>query len=413
MGKLVPVRVRPWAHMVLTLPAQFEKKLHSFLKQQFYPGTRWANFKDQDWNEKDLNFFSSGVSQLHRAFTQESRQRPKNYFNKKELRSGYFLYFLPVNALKIMGLLHEIPQSHWNKYKNKPLRILDLGMGPGSGVFGALFYFQKLIDEGKLSSSSLQFFGLDQSKGVLNEAKRLYQLYNGNMANLETKVADFSRGLQSIEWPDEPFDLIIAANTLNEIPRPEQRLKIIQSLKNHALHPEGLLLVMEPALQKNTRDLMELKDEILAKTSLKVIAPCLHQSACPMLTHNARDWCHAYLEWKPSPTIQSIDQIVGIKKDHLKCSYFFFSPTSLAGLVPVHNSQHFRVVSSLLKSKGKTECLFCGPQSLPQLLRVTRLNKESSSHHQGWERLKRGDIVGYSGAPRLGRQDSLNIKKVI
>ncbi|MBI3541022.1 MAG: hypothetical protein HY073_02655, partial [Deltaproteobacteria bacterium] len=90
----------------IPIPPYWENLLKGYVKKTFYAGTRKAHFANrEEFTEGDYRFFAKGIEELNISFTQERGSLPKNYFNHKELRSGYILYFLPVNAIKVTHLL--------------------------------------------------------------------------------------------------------------------------------------------------------------------------------------------------------------------------------------------------------------------------------------------------------------------
>ena len=98
------------------MPAFWGDLLQGYLKRTFYAGTRRKDFVNRvQFTEGDYRFFCTGVQDLNIAFTQERHSLPHNYLNKKELRSGYILYFLPVNALKVAALLQQNPIEGFNQ----------------------------------------------------------------------------------------------------------------------------------------------------------------------------------------------------------------------------------------------------------------------------------------------------------
>src|SRR3989338_7735703 len=124
----------------IPFPSFWESLLKRYVKKTFYAGTRKSPFADrEEFTEGDYRFFSNGVRKLNLAFTQERPFLPKNYLNQKELRSGYLLYFLPVNALKAAALLSQT--SSPAPLSGSPLTILDIGSGPGTGMLGTMLHF--------------------------------------------------------------------------------------------------------------------------------------------------------------------------------------------------------------------------------------------------------------------------------
>jgi hypothetical protein len=394
------------------IPEFWEPLLKGYVKKTFYAGTRRKDFADrEEFTEGDYRFFAKGVAELNLAFTRERQALPKNYFNRKELRSGYILYFLPVNALKVASLLRQLPPNQFviDKADGGKMKVIDIGSGPGTGMLGTMLYLENLLRGRKGGKIELKWILIDQSRQVLNDASVLYEralahLRESNPAwsiesELQLVVGDlFSQPLPRFLEP-QGAELILSLNLLSELPK-EKRLPVVEGLLRNYLHKWGKILILEPALQKTTRELMELHDEIIERNSGVIYAPCLHQAACPMLAANRRDWCHTYIPWERPEWIEKIDRMVGIRKDYLKCSYL------LLGTEPVKAADDmlWRVVSGPLNSRGKSERLLCGEAALPRLLRVTRLDRDRSPANEGFDRLERGDIVQLAKIDRIRKE---------
>ncbi|MBI2066780.1 MAG: hypothetical protein HYT77_02035 [Deltaproteobacteria bacterium] len=402
----------------LEFPPFWESLLKRYVKQTFYPGTRHEGHAEGDqFTEKDYRFFAKGIEALNLSFTRERSSLPKNYFNQKEYRSGYLLYFLPVNALKVATLLLQsinggvefITSEH---DPSSPYTILDIGSGPGTGMLGTFLWLENLLKErGKIPP--LRWMLIDQNRHALQDARSLHDEIVAHLrkqglsiqSELQTIVADLESGY----LPRIPAaDLMLALNVFSELPR-GKRVTLVDRLlyKN----PGAVLFLMEPALQRTTRELMELHDVILKAKIGTVLAPCLHQTDCPMLKANRRDWCHTYLEWKRPFYIERFDRLVGIRKDYLKCSYLLLGGGKGSLLyASTYSKETWRVVSGHLNSNGKSEILLCGPGGLPDLLRTTRLDRDCSKVNRVFDEVQRGDLVVMSKTDRIKSETKLGFK---
>lgn len=405
------------------LPSNFEPALKAYLKRTYYPDTRKQDFADRDFTEGDYRFFAKGVGRLSKYFTSDRGGLPKNYFNQKDLRSGYLFYFLPVNALKVAGLLNYIPAPFFQR----PLKVLDLGSGPGTGMVGV--WLRQFSGTGGVPHTGDPRGGppttasspakrddavgwgwsgagpvgsitlVDQNRDVLRDAEGLKEAL-GIPGQITTRYGDLLREpLPKVVRP-EPYDLILIANFLNEFPQ-ERRRQLIDLLLRRYLAPAGRILIIEPALKRQTRELMELRDELLAEKMGYVYAPCLHQEGCPMLRHNDRDWCHVYVDWERPRWIEKVDRMLHLQKEYLKGSFLVLGNEPS----PAYTNTQWRVVSGHLNSKGKSELLLCGPGGLPKLLRVTRLDKDHSSSNADFDHAQRGELVACEGKDRLVARD--------
>ncbi len=405
---------------MLHLPDPFARVLQSYVKASYYKNTRKADFAKRAFTEGDYRFFMKGVAQLSVYFTADRANLPKNYFNQKELRSGYLLYFLPINALKIAALLKQIPPDFFKS----PRSVLDIGSGPGTGAIGTLLH----LGAGE-PKQRLHITLLDQNKHIMTDGANLIRsMVDAKLCakpeQLNMIHCDLARDLNQKLPRQQQYDLVLMANVLNEIRDLNRRAKLINQLVQKHLTPDGRLIIVEPALRRQTRELMELRDMIADREIAFIDAPCLHQEACPMFAHNTRDWCHMYWEWERPEFIEHLDDLVGIHKDYLKASYLILSALpslQRRGLrggqtrplphPPLSKGREhiWRVVSGPLNSKGKSERLLCGPSGLPHLHRLMRLDRNRSKTNQDFDRAMRGDLVVTEAKDKLGKQDSFRL----
>ena len=379
---------------------EFLKKLEAAiqwrLKEAYLPPHR---HKHREWTHHDLQFFAKGADLLSTAFTEGRSVLPKNYFNKKEFRSAYLLYFVLQNFVKVWKCLEQLPllckegagggrylPHLTSPYKGEELKILDLGSGPGTAVLACSAFFP---------DRPLEVFAFEQNEGSRKDALALWQ----KLAPSHHRLT-FTRNMV----PREKVDIAIAANFLSELPFQEQ-LNISASV----LQRTRTFLIIEPALRVTTRKLMELRDKILEKHLGNISAPCLHQKNCPMLAANPRDWCHFYIDWKCPQIIRQVDQLIGNKHDYLKMAYMILAISTPPQPSPYKWEGAWRVVSSPLMSKGKREVILCGDCGF--LKKIDRLNKDRSDTNKSFDHIRRGDIIEWPDKPRVERTDTLKITK--
>src|SRR5438094_459650 len=101
---------------------------------------------------------AEGVRTLSRLFTKERNALGSDYFADPALRRAYLLYFLPVNLAKVASLLQEMPAL-----PARPLRILDVGSGPGVGALAVLGHLTQL---GVAAHEGSEVIAVDRSRRV-------------------------------------------------------------------------------------------------------------------------------------------------------------------------------------------------------------------------------------------------------
>lgn len=354
------------------------------------------------WNERDRHGFedlSHHVGELSRLFTRDRHELEAKYLADERLRRAYVSYFLPVNAAKVQTLLDELPERDLEVpgvQEDGPIRVLDVGSGPGTASLATLDWTQQPSHRQR----GIEVTAVDSVQVALDEAQALWNAYcrigAPDYARLHCVHANLERNgwIRSIDQSD-PYHVIVMANTLNELYRTtdnsvQQQVQMIQMLLER-LHHHGALIIIEPALRQTTRNLHHVRDRLLMLHACTIYSPCLHEHSCPALIKKD-DWCHEERPWVPPPWITAIDQEVGLIKDALKFSYTIFRKDGVT-IVP-RNQEIFRVVSELRVLKGDSRAWLCNETGRPEVGRLDRDEVESNASVGEWHR---GAIVRISG----------------
>jgi SAM-dependent methyltransferase len=191
------------------------------------------------------------------------------------------------------------------------------------------------------------------------------------------------------------FDLIVAAHLLNELAGTLDvtgRAALVFSWARELLAPEGVIILIEPALRETSRDLLAIRDRLIP-AGFFVLAPCLFQGPCPALARD-RDWCHASAPW-------SADQ-VNARAGHSRVDYSYLV-LARAG-EPSTERRLFLVVSDPIVEKGRLRLWGCGPAGRHALV---RLDRDRTPANQGFDEAARGDLLIAADTGRAG--DGLRI----
>ena len=244
--------------------------------------------------DRDLSgqALAQAVLNLSRLFTTARPSLPVRYLDDPAHAAAYHSYFLPVNLSKIQVLLDELPSDNSTEIPDRPMTVLDLGCGPGTGSLALLDW---LWHRSPKRAKSLSVLATDASHESLQDAKRLWEAYC-------QEVGISTSGLRCIEGNLEhplkgdlgkqivrggPYDLIIIANCLNELfpvsvdPSTERATVVAQILP--FLAPHGTIMIIEPALRQTARALHQMRNHLLQKSLCTVYSPCLHEGDCPAL----------------------------------------------------------------------------------------------------------------------------------
>ena len=338
-----------------------------------------------------------GVRRLSTLFTTGRNGRPADYLADRLLRRAYLLYFFPVNYAKVADLLREMPAL-----PARPARVLDLGSGPGTAALAVLDHLTRL---GRAGHHGSEVVAVDRSRQALQETEALWASMTKGQPDtvrcaFRAVCADVERADAQTPWKQGPFDLVILANSLNELycsaaDPIAARVECLESLLQ-ALAPDGTLMIIEPALRETTRALHQVRDRLVAEGSATVYSPCLHEGPCPALVRK-EDWCHEERPWVPPAVVQEIDRAVGFIKDALKFSYLLLRKDGLT--IAQRSLDVYRVVSEVMVMKGDRRAWLCNETGRPL---VGRLEKARSDANAAFDRWHRGAIVRVEEIARRG-----------
>ncbi len=378
--------------MSLIFPKELQELIFDYLKTSFYPNTRRANRLDKAFDDGDLKFFARGASELSQRFTENRSHLQPGYLSRPELRSGYLLYFLPINFTKALGVFSQLPASFWKKAE---WDLLDLGSGPATASLAFLYCLGK-----QNPKALLRIHLVDQNKAILKDGENLLLsaqriFFPQGQVQILTTANDFGKGI-----PQGKFDFIVMHHVLNELVKSsaQDRSEVMHNKILPHLKSSGVLAILEPALKRPNRELMAMRDHLLEEGHYKIIAPCLHEQACPMLKTTRNDWCHFYIDWQEPPFMKRLDQLLEHDNRFLKVAYLLLSPQKKTKAPSAEDAKTFRVVSNRMNRNGKLEVLVCGA---PGKIRLARLETERSSANRDLERVRRGDLLKLPGLTDL------------
>jgi ribosomal protein RSM22 (predicted rRNA methylase) len=348
------------------------------------------------------------VADLSRLFTKDRAERKRSYLDEAALCAGYLAYFLPVNLAKVQALLDELPPDALRGPSDRPLKVLDIGSGPGTGALAVVDWMRQHGRE-----RDVEIVAVDQTLPALQEAEGLWRAYARSSVGRSDRLTRLHVNLEraaSLETckPEGPFELIVMANALNELWRGGRdpvgsRVMFVRGLLD-LLVPHGSLILIEPALRDTSREFHLVRDRLLEAGACTVYSPCLHNGPCPALV-KADDWCHEERPWTSPAIVAAIDREVGFIKDALKFSYVILRKDGRT-IVP-RSPDVFRVVSELREMKGEKRAWLCNETGRPEVGRQDRLRSESNEAVDGWHR---GAIVRISEIVRKtkgGQQSTL------
>jgi 8-oxo-dGTP diphosphatase len=318
---------------------------------------KWHAKKPQQLHADLWKSVSARAARLSDAFTSGRQASYEVYLNDPLSLAAYALYFHTANVVRALEVFKHAPYPFANKRK---LTFLDVGCGTGAGTQAWAHW---VVHHDR--TVNMQAHLMDPSATALDFSKKLIETDPTCCRTVAVQT------FQTL--PDQgQYDAIFVGNVLNELSAEQQSVMIAKLQK--MLNKNGLLVVMEPALQEPSRSLMALK-ETLQTHQLWMLAPCSHHLACPLLL-DEKQWCHFHVDWQPTDIRSRLEK--NLRHQSGRLSYAFL-------LASTYKSVHAgrRTLSKVLKTKIKkvSAVLTCMPQRIqtlyfdkkhPQLSAVTK-----------------------------------------
>jgi hypothetical protein len=296
---------------------------------------------------------------MHEGLVGERALVGQPYLRDPDLRQEYAAEIAPRTEIALAKVLREV-------FAEPPagaVRVLDLGAGTGAAGAAVRAFFgagAEIVSVDRVASSGAIVADVGAPGPIRGVAGR--------------------------------FELIVAAHLLNELflamppaERASARTERVRAWCETLLAPGGTVVILEPALRETSRELLVVRDQLVAG-GLHVVAPCLWQGPCPALARE-RDWCHDAI-YEPAA-------VIGQRPRRVDFAYLALRTTG----EPSQDPSLFRVVSDRLEEKGRLRLYGCGPAGRHPLVRLDRHHTESNA---AFAEAERGDLIRVSDTTIAG-----------
>lgn len=326
------------------------------------------------------------AEQLSNLFTKDRAHDFGAYAQSEELLLAYGLYIFPQTHHRMQLIWKELASLGPLPGVGAPhLRLLDLGCGSGAASAATLRFFTD-----RDPAQSIQFQGYDQSKAALNLCHYLLNDASLLWPQVRWKLDPLTMEPTVKPRPaTEPYHVIVSSFALGEIFYDNAAVVVADWLHSYqdALTPDGLFVLLEPALSETSVRLMTVRDLLLAR-GWTALAPCPHQAACPMLSEG-KHWCHEVRTWTLPPSLQRLNQHLKRSVHELKYSFLALRPPQAP---PLPARDQSRLVAPLAKVHGRYVTRVCAPSGqLEEIEIMTRV--VDVPERRRFDKIKRGDWV--------------------
>lgn len=303
-----------------------------------------------------------GMAALHQGLTRERTTflTGPRYLADAQLRRAYGTAYVAINAPKLAVALDRLAAG--GDLPAGPLRCLELGAGPGTGLAGLGLWARER------GVALAPMWVTDAVPANLEAAQRLADALK---LKARTAVVDAARPIAA-QLPQGigTFDLLLAMNVVNELPPGADALWVAAA--RTLLAPGGVVLCIEPAAVESSRRALALRDALVA-AGFEPRFPCPHALPCPALAR-PDDWCHAAWPLARPAFLEAADAALGLRRDLVQATVFALrAPGGAPSVAIAEDRRRARLVSDPAAQKGRVRVRACMDDgTLATLERQTR-----------------------------------------
>lgn len=247
-------------------------------------------------------------------------------------RLAYLTMRLPATYEAIYAVMRELGKR---VAQLVPRSLLDVGAGPGTGMWAALSAFDSLEDVTLLEQdSSFVAFGKKLGQGKAVTANWI---------------------MRDITQP-EPFpenDLVLLSYSIGEL----DSRKTEEVLKRSWDAAQSALVVIEPGTPRGYETILKVREKLVGWGG-RLVAPCPHEQKCPM--EGTRDWCHFPCRVPRTSAHRHVKEATLGHEDE-KFSYVIFTKD-------LGHCVYDRIVRHPLRKSGHVHMELCSRDSLKQVI---------------------------------------------
>lgn len=277
------------------LPAELQESIDTLIsesdKSQLHSDAKRL-FQSEVVQENTEHEWSASYDVKYR-----SRQQAARHYQRDG--TAFASVALPAHYTAIYSVLSHVKrrlEASWNVR-----HVVDWGAGTGSGLWAASYAFQQSASETKMEdlelkkSSLLTYQAIEKRDGLALVGKKL--LKDVDKGGLEIS---WNRAMQDLALPEGENILALSAFLLATLPTAISRKQLVKRMWESGAHvivlvdhntPAGFEAIAEAReflLRMGRKEVAELKEGKIkahnaAACGSHVVAPCPHDSACPLL----------------------------------------------------------------------------------------------------------------------------------
>ncbi|MCL2801184.1 MAG: small ribosomal subunit Rsm22 family protein [Treponema sp.] len=312
------------------------------------------------------NTLPSDIAELSKLLTNQRGNRSLSYLSRPPFLSAYLRYFMPWNLFRLSFLLPKL-----NLSLKEGSIITDLGCGP------LTFTSALWIACPELRNLNLEFNCIDRSSAALEAGRTFFSALCETSETGKWKINLIKKEIDLRKTTSfsgrEKASLVCAVNVFNETYDKlshnnteglrQTAANAAQLMQNEAAASASILTV-EPGIPQSGQFISFLRNE-LQKINYLPIAPCTHDTACPLLNRKEKRWCHFAFKTDGAPKeLHKLSAAAKLPKERLALS-FIYAGNAAASEEKMKKTDPIRIISdSFPLPAGLSGCYGCSKKGL-------------------------------------------------
>lgn len=316
-----------------------------------------------------------GMRDLWDIFTKQREDLKKGLLGDAGSIVAYLLGFHLPNAYRALEMTRRLETRYdiaGLVAQSTSYELYDFGCGSGAvsdGVIAAL----------NLDPKKTRINLVDTNRNILKAAALVHQ-DNGFVVKIQKKIEDvfFKQGPREAD-----LHIVFLGYFWNELKKNPRGRKNLLAIIEKLAAKKCLIFFLEPANSSQAFEAMAARNDFV-ESGLKVLYPCPHDKACPLLK-TKKDYCYSEFEWDRPGFQTIIDESLELSRKVLGCAGYIFASEALLAAWPGKQESKPVVVGQPVNCETEErEILLCTPAATISRVdsgRKRKLNGTAFSGH--------------------------------
>ena len=312
----------------------------------------------ESFQEKLLSRYKQGsLTKAFETISDRYRKESGFFLQTEEERWAYLFTRLPAT----FGVAHKVfEELKRRKPDLNPQSLLDVGAGPGTGMWAASSVFEETLKSCTLLEKDQHFAAMGKHLAEQSSFSAVQKAH--------WKSVDMTRSLEV-----DPHDLTILSYSIGEI-----KEAFWKGLLETLWSATGkVLVIIEPGTPSGYKRMMKIRDIMISLGGF-LWAPCPHHQKCPI---KESDWCHFSARIARTSLHRKLKSGDLGYEDEKFCYLVF-------GKQPCIPYQG-RIIRHPMKHSGFVEVVLCQKEGIQK----TIFSKRDKEKYKDIKKLNWGDVI--------------------